>query len=53
MEGGAAAGVGVSGRDVGIVRINSQQPPAQAVQVSDSATATKSPAYVTEKTRNT
>lgn len=49
--GGAAAGVGVSGRDVGIVRINRQQPPAQAVQVSDSATAIKSPAYVAKGRR--
>lgn len=55
--GAAVAGVGVSGRDIGIVRINRQQPPAQAVQVNDSATAIKTPAYVTKgrrkKTQNT
>lgn len=43
MEGGCSGGGGVgvggvSGRDIGIVKINRQQPPAQAVQVSDSAT---------------
>lgn len=44
--GGGRSGGGVSGRDIGIVRINRQQPPGQAVQVSDSATTIKSPAYM-------
>lgn len=52
MEGGGGGGGGrVSGRDIGIVRINRQQPPAQAVQVNDSATAIKPPAYVTKGRR--
>lgn len=49
--GGGGGGGRVSGRDIGIVRINRQQPPAQAVQVNDSATAIKTLAYVTKGRR--
>lgn len=46
--GRGGSGGGGGGWDTGIVRINRQQPAAQAVQVSDSATTIKPAAYVTK-----